>query len=62
MSVRAMLYRYRRAASFILHALHPSPIEKRGQAWSRARGDRTLRIEYDLKEDDVVLDVGGYEG
>jgi len=62
MDIRATLYRYRRAADFIFRMLHPSPVEKRGQAWGRARGDKTLRIDYDLKEEDIVLDVGGFEG
>lgn len=30
--------------------------------WRRIDGDRTLRLEYDLDTDAVVLDVGGFEG
>jgi FkbM family methyltransferase len=30
--------------------------------WSAVRGDKTLRLEYDLDMDSIVFDVGGYEG
>ena len=30
--------------------------------WIRDRGDRTLRLEYDLDESSLVFDLGGYEG
>lgn len=30
--------------------------------WFRDRGDETLRLEYPLSEDSVVIDAGGYEG
>jgi FkbM family methyltransferase len=31
-------------------------------AWFRDEGDKTLRVDYDLSEDSVVFDLGGYEG
>ena len=31
-------------------------------AWFRDEGDKTLRVDYELSEDSVVLDLGGYEG
>ena len=34
----------------------------RVQEWYRARGDQTLRLNYDLGPDSMVIDVGGYEG
>src|SRR5438477_4586077 len=41
----------------------PMPLsEKRVIAWREINGDRTLRLSYDLSENDVVFDVGGYEG
>ena len=41
----------------------PVPLsEKRVISWHEVNGDRTLRLNYDLSENDVVLDVGGYEG
>ncbi len=30
--------------------------------WLRNRGDSTLRVDYELSEDSIVFDVGGYEG
>lgn len=35
---------------------------KRVQPWFAANGDKTLRLNYDLNETSVVLDLGGYEG
>lgn len=37
-------------------------IEKAHQEWVAVRGDKTLRLEYDLSPKSVVLDVGGFEG
>jgi FkbM family methyltransferase len=31
-------------------------------AWFRDEGDKTLRVDYDLLENSVVFDLGGYEG
>ena len=30
--------------------------------WFADRGDQTLRLDYDLNENSVVLDLGGYHG
>jgi len=38
------------------------PGEERVAAWRRDRGDATRRLDYDLGERSVVLDLGGYEG
>lgn len=35
---------------------------KRVQPWNSLDGDKTLRVNYDLNESSVVVDVGGYEG
>jgi FkbM family methyltransferase len=32
------------------------------QQWQEARGDKTLRLDYELGCHSLVLDVGGYEG
>jgi FkbM family methyltransferase len=42
--------------------LDGSPHGKALAAWRRADGDKTLRLDYDLTEDSVVFDVGGYLG
>ncbi len=31
-------------------------------AWRKAQGDKTLRLEYSLDKESLVLDAGGYEG
>lgn len=31
-------------------------------SWLRSNGDKTLRLDYDISNEDVVIDVGGYEG
>jgi FkbM family methyltransferase len=35
---------------------------KRVQPWFAVKGDQTLRLDYDLNSDSIVLDVGGYKG
>lgn len=35
---------------------------KRVQSWFAAKGDQTLRLDYDLNSDSIVFDVGGYKG
>ncbi len=30
--------------------------------WFRDNGDKTLRLNYDLNQNSVVIDLGGYEG
>jgi FkbM family methyltransferase len=40
--------------------LSPPPAPLRD--WRRTDGDRTMRLDYDLSAESIVLDVGGYEG
>jgi len=48
---------------FRLSALvYQSPQERRVSPWFRDKGDKTHRLKYDLTENSVVLDLGGYEG
>jgi FkbM family methyltransferase len=51
--------------------LHPLPQQRSGltreqqerfDKWFEDRGDKTLRLNYDLDENSVVFDLGGYEG
>jgi FkbM family methyltransferase len=37
-------------------------MECRVEPWFRQRGDKTFRVEYELSEDSLVFDLGGYEG
>jgi FkbM family methyltransferase len=43
-------------------AIYSAPQEKRVKPWFAASGDKTLRLDYDLGEDSLVFDLGGYEG
>jgi FkbM family methyltransferase len=43
----------------VLWASAPTPGHRE---WRRIDGDHTLRLDYDLGPDSVVLDVGGFEG
>lgn len=43
-------------------AFYRAPEERRTEAWVRDRGDRTLRLDYDLGPHSLVFDLGGYEG
>lgn len=40
----------------------PVANRKNFDAWFAAGGDKSLRLDYDLDENSVVFDVGGYEG
>ena len=40
------------------HAIHVANVDE----WNKVDGDFTCRLDYDLNEDSVVFDVGGYLG
>ncbi len=42
--------------------IYQSPQEKTVIQWFRDNGDKRLRLNYDLDENSLVFDVGGYEG
>jgi FkbM family methyltransferase len=42
--------------------VYQPPQEKRLIQWFRDNGDKTLRLNYDLDENSLVFDIGGYEG
>jgi len=37
-------------------------LQKKVESWFKIQGDKTLRLDYDLNENSMVFDVGGYEG
>lgn len=45
-----------------LALLADEPANPDVEAWFAARGDETLRLDYDLTPNSVVVDVGGHEG
>ncbi len=46
----------------VLSKVFPSEQARRVKPWTLANGDKTLRLNYDLNEDSLVFDLGGYEG
>jgi len=46
----------------IKQLLRPVNVTQHYQAWFEANGDKTFRVEYDLNENSIVFDLGGYEG
>lgn len=40
----------------------PSQQSRRVKPWFKINGDKTLRLNYDLNNDSMVFDLGGYEG
>ncbi len=38
------------------------PQEEKSISWLKIQGDKTLRLNYDLNDNSLVFDVGGYEG
>lgn len=46
----------------ILRKIFPDQQAKRVRPWFMADGDRTLRLDYPLSQNSIVLDLGGYEG
>lgn len=39
-----------------------NPMKERVKPWFEANGDKTLRLDYDLDENSIVFDLGGYHG
>lgn len=62
MTLKKTLGRLRWIASLTFQTFFPTPHEKRVEPWNRDQGDKTHRVEYDIQPDDVVFDLGGYEG
>lgn len=40
----------------------PEPQEKRVIPWFKNQGEKTYRLDYDLNENSLVFDIGGYQG
>lgn len=48
--------------SKIRQKIYKTPYEKELERWWGDGGDKKLRFNYDLTEDSIVLDLGGFEG
>lgn len=53
---------YKISSSFEQRSESESIQYQRCQPWFKSNGDKTLRLNYDLGEDSIVFDLGGYEG
>lgn len=48
--------------SKVLNKIFPNKQARRVKPWVAAKGDKTLRLNYDLDKTSIVFDLGGYEG
>jgi len=62
LTLEETLGRLRRSAGLFYRTFHPTRQELRSRAWFKVDGDRTLKYDYDIKRDDLVFDLGGYDG
>lgn len=64
--MRLFLRKVLEKGAVVLHALskkvYQFSSERRVIPWFKAQGDNTLRLDYDLDENSVVFDLGGYKG
>lgn len=56
------IFKLSRVFILISKKIYQDPQEKRVIPWFKIRGDKTLRLDYDLNEKSIVFDLGGYEG
>jgi len=49
-------------AGLSLTSSRSSEQQETDNEWHRDNGDKTFRVEYDLDENSLVFDIGGYEG
>jgi len=60
--LRTLLEKIAALIYFLSKKVYQFPAEKRVISWFENQGDKTLRLNYDLNEDSIVFDLGGYEG
>ncbi|HNT36303.1 MAG TPA: FkbM family methyltransferase, partial [bacterium] len=60
--VQRILLGISRRLSRFAQRLNPDPHQESLRLWFEQKGDKTHRVQYDLREDSVVFDLGGYEG
>lgn len=52
----------KRLTNKLRHKFFPSKLELMLDKWCQDDGEKKLRLNYDLNEESLVLDLGGYEG
>jgi FkbM family methyltransferase len=60
--VRIVLEKIGETIIKVAQSIALKPQEERVIPWFKAQGDKTYRLNYDLDENSLVLDIGGYEG
>jgi hypothetical protein len=60
-NMKSKLYRYLSAKLRNLYKRN-DPYNIYFTEWHKLNGDSTLRLNYDLDENSIVFDIGGYEG
>lgn len=62
-ALRNILEKYaKKIFAVIADIIYQSPMRKQLKLWHANNGDKTLRLDYDLDQDSIVFDLGGYEG
>lgn len=62
LTLAEMLERLRQSASLFYRTFNPTRQELRTRPWFEVEGDKTLMYNFEIKPEDVVFDLGGYEG
>lgn len=62
MYLSKMLLRFARLSQKVSERLYMPPHKKMVMSWHTVNGDETLRLDYDLDQDSIVFDLGGYKG
>lgn len=62
MFLSKMLFKVGRVCQKISKRLYVPPQRKRVIPWCEIQGGKTLRFDYELNENSIVFDLGGYEG
>lgn len=62
-ALRNTLEKYaKKIFAVIADIIYQSPMKKQLKLWKANNGDKTLRLDYNLDQDSIVFDLGGYEG
>ena len=57
-----MLMNFFQKSPVSIKEAYRSPMDQRVIPWFGIQGDQTLRLDYDLNENSIVFDLGGYQG
>jgi FkbM family methyltransferase len=60
--IKKILLKIAGIINYLGNCIYQYPQEKRIIPWLKVQGDKTHRLDYDLDENSLVFDLGGYEG